>query len=103
MAKGAIAKDNLIKRFITALGDDYVGVDETGKKFYFWSTENGERLQVAITMTYAKNPIAGNQSGGDLNFEDAPVAGGVAAPTKVKPMEKEEADILARLKEELGL
>lgn len=103
MAKGAIAKDNLIKRFITAVGDDYVGVDDTGKKFYFWSNENGERLQVSVTLTYAKNPLACEGKGGDLNFEDEPSPGGVVTPTKVKPMEEEEAAILARLKEELGI
>lgn len=101
MAKGAIAKDNLLKRFTTAVGADYVGTED-GKKFYFWSTENGERVQVAVTMTVPKTPLACNAQGGDLNFEDdAP--SGVVTPTKVKPMDESEAAVLARLKEELGL
>lgn len=93
MAKGAIAKDNLMKRFITAVGADYVGEDN--KKFYFWSSENGERVQVAISLTVPKTPLACNAQGGDLNFEDD-------APPKVE-MDESEAQILARLKEELGL
>jgi len=102
MAKGAIAKDNLMKRFIAAAGKDYVGVDDTGKKFHFWSTENGERMQIAVTMTAVKNPLP--DSGGDLTFEDeSPVDGYVVAPQKVKPMEENEAATLARLMEELGL
>ena len=102
MAKGSVAKDNLIKRFITALGDDYVGVDDTGKKFYFWSTENGERLQVSVTLTYAKNPLICEGKGGDLNFEDSPSAS-VVTPTKAKPMGQDEAEVLARLMKELDL
>ena len=97
MAKGAIAKDNLIKRFITALGEDYVGVDETGKKFYFWSTENGERMQVYVSLTYAKNPLICKASGGDLNFEEVP-----KIPVKAEMQEDEKAT-LERLMAELGL
>lgn len=101
MAKGAIAKDALMKRITTALADAYVGVDDSGKKFYFWSPENGEQLQIAITMTYAKVPLEGSAASGDLNFEDNTT--GVVVPTKVKAMEADEAAALARLKAELGL
>lgn len=102
MAKGAIAKDNLLKRFATAVGADYVGTED-GKKFYFWSTENGERVQVAVTMTVPKTPLACNAQGGDLNFEDDNSPSGVVTPTKMKQMDESEAATLARLKEELGL
>lgn len=102
MAKGAVAKDNLIKRFIAAAGKDYVGVDDTGKKYHFWSSENGERMQIAVTLTAVKNPLP--DSGGDLNFEDEPQADGmVVAPKKVKAMDADEAATLSRLMEELGL
>lgn len=99
MAKGNIAKDNLIKRFATALGDDYIGVDDTGKKFYFWSVENGERVQVAITLTVPKTPIECNARGGDLNFESETVA----PATKRVEMDEDEKATLNRLMKELGL
>ena len=55
MAKGSIAKENLLKRFATAVGEDYIC--EKDKKFYFWSTENGERVQVAISTPVPKTPV----------------------------------------------
>jgi len=103
MAKGFIAKDNLIKRFATAVGDDYIGTDDTGKKFYFWSVENGEKMQVCISLTVPKTPIAcGNVNNDKLEFGDEP-SSGVVTPQKMKPMDESEAEVLARLKEELGL
>ena len=98
MAKGAIAKENLIKRFATAVGADYVGTED-GKKFYFWSQENGEKMQVAITMTVPKTPFSCNAQGGDLNFEDEP-----ATPTKAPvEMQEDEKATLERLMKELDL
>lgn len=97
MAKGALAKDNLIKRFQTAVGADYVGTDD-GKKFYFWSVENGERVQVAVTMTVPKTPLVVEGKGGNLDFEDASVA-----PTPKTEMGEDEKATLDRLMKELGL
>lgn len=96
MAKGSIAKENLLKRFATAVGEDYIC--EKDKKFYFWSTENGERVQVAISMTVPKTPVECNAPGGDLNFD-------TEAPTPAKPVEmgEDEKATLSRLMEELGL
>ena len=96
MAKGSIAKENLIKRFATAVGEDFIC--EKDKKFYFWSTENGERVQVAVSMTVPKTPIECTAPGGDLNFETENV-------TTVKPVEMQESEkeILDRLMKELDL
>lgn len=103
MAKGSIAKDNLIKRFTTAVGDDYIGASDDGKKFYFWSTENGEKMQVCISLTVPKTPIAcGTVNNGKLEFGDDS-GSGVVTPQKMKPMDESEAEVLARLKAELGL
>ena len=96
MAKGSEAKSALLKRFITAVGDDYVGTEDN-KKFYFWSTENGERMQVAISMTVPKTPIASQN--GDLNFEDA-----AAEPVNTKvQLDEDEKATLERLMKELDL
>ena len=96
MAKGSIAKENLIKRFATAVGEDFIC--ENDKKFYFWSTENGERVQVAVSMTVPKTPVECTAPGGDLNFETENV-------TTVKPVEMQESEkeILDRLMKELDL
>lgn len=57
MAKGNEAKKNLINKLIAAVGPAaYLG--EYDKKYYFWSEENGEPMQVAIAMTCPKNPVA---------------------------------------------
>lgn len=96
MAKGSIAKENLIKRFIAAVGEDYIC--EKDKKYYFWSTENGERVQIAISATAPQKQIECKSTGGDLNFEEVP-------KTVVKPVEMQEDEkaTLERLMAELGL
>lgn len=96
MAKGSIAKENLIKRFTAAVGEDFIC--EKDKKFYFWSTENGERVQVAIALTVPKTPVECTAPGGDLNFETENVT--TAKPVEMQESEKE---ILDRLMKELDL
>ena len=55
MAKGTIAKSNVINKIKQVFGDDYIG--EVGGKQYVWSAENGEKIQVAIALTCPKTPI----------------------------------------------
>lgn len=100
MAKGAEAKVNFIKRLSTALGADYIG--EVDKKYYVWSTENGERVQLAIALTCPKTPVSVKGNGGDLNFEDddAPAITGVS---KKAEMDADEKATLERLMKELDL
>lgn len=95
MARGSIAKENLIKRFATAVGDDFIC--ERDKKFYFWSTENGERIQVAVSMTVPKTPVECNAPGGDLDFSDT------QTEAKLVEMGADEKATLNRLMTELGL
>lgn len=56
MARGAIAKNNVINKIKQAFGDDYVC--EADKKIYVWADDGGERVQIAISMTCPKTPIA---------------------------------------------
>lgn len=93
MAKGTIAKNNLLERFKTALGSDFVGMDADNKKAYFWSMENGERLQVCITMTVPKTPLA-TPSTQEIVFTES------STPT---PISETEQDTLNRLMKELNL
>lgn len=104
MAKGNEAKRNLINKLIAAVGPAaYLG--EYDKKYYFWSEENGEKIQVAIAMTCPKNPVAviDNNAGGDLDFENMDKT--EVRPTTFEPAEitQEEKDKIAELMEKLGL
>lgn len=99
MAKGAEAKANFIKRLSTALGADYIG--EVDKKYYVWSTENGERIQLAIALTCPKTPVTVQGNGGDLNFEDDDVP--IVGASKKAQMDADEKATLERLMKELDL
>ena len=101
MAKGNIAKQNVAKKIAEVFGSDFVG--EFDKKLYLWSEENGEKVQIAISMTCPKNPIeSGNlinyqaEPGNRLNFEDStPV---VQEKKEITEDEKKHiADLMAKL------
>lgn len=94
MAKGSIAKENLMQSFIAAAGNNFIG--EYDKKFYFWSTENGERVQVAVSMTVPKNPIA-------ASTETTPTVSGANESSAPVEMTVDEQETLTRLMKELGL
>lgn len=98
MAKGNVAKENLIKRFAEAVGEDYAGTDETGKKYYFWSTEGGERLQVCLTLTVPKTPVNASRASDVINFSDSD-----DAPPFEMPMQEDEKATIDRLIKELDL
>lgn len=103
MAKGAIAKENLMKRVAAAIGADFIGYDTDSKKYYAWSIENGERMPVAMALTVPKalpaNMGAGVPSAdGSVDFEAM-----TAATTKQVSIDAEEQATLDRLIEELGL
>lgn len=70
MAKGAIAKELVEKKIIAAFGADYVGTVD--KKIYVQAMENGESVQIAISLTCPKIPITVDNTVqiGDYNFED---------------------------------
>jgi|GEM_PF-1424575 len=104
MAKGAEAKANVVKKIQAAFGADFVG--EYDKKVYVWAQENGEKIQIAISMTCPKNPVgavnpAALDFGGDLDFENmgAPVVAQTSfEPAEISDEEKQTvADLMARL------
>lgn len=75
MAKGSIAKEKVEQKIIEAFGDDFVGISD--KKLYVWAEENGERIQIALTLTCPKVMIEGGSKpmvtsiadSQELNFE----------------------------------
>ena len=104
MAKGNIAKANVVKKIAEIFGADFIG--EYDKKLYVWTQENGEKVQVAISLTCPKTSIdvsgtpIPNFSGG-IDFEDMGVA--TVAPSAFVPAEiteeetKNIQDLMARL------
>lgn len=98
MAKGAVAKENAAKKMAEVFGSNWIG--EYDKKYYIWSEENGEKVQIAISMTCPKTPIGEVGAITDsnvLNFEDG-VASGGDAKVDITPDEKKNvADLMARL------
>ena len=107
MARGAIAKQVVEQKIAQAFGNDFVGIFD--KKLYVWANENGEKVQIAISLTCPKNPVGGENNkidfsvepGNSLNFEDmsaGPVAGGNATKAEVTDEEKKNiAELMARL------
>ena len=102
MAKGTIGKQNVINKMKQALAADFIG--EYDKKIYVWTTENGERIQIALSLTCPKVPVAisDNPTTGDFNFEDdAPnvvVAAGAYQPAEITKEERERVnDLMKRL------
>ena len=106
MAKGSIAKENVIKKLASAFGSDFVG--EYDKKVYVWEDDGGEKVQIAIAMTCPKTPIQVDATidtdGGDWDFSDTPKSATVAV-TNAPPAEitAEEKENIANLMAKLGL
>lgn len=104
MAKGAIAKQQVINKLKTAFGADFIG--EYDKKIYVWAQENGERIQIALSLTCPKVPvqIADAPLTGDFNFEDdAPATVVAAAPFQPAEITDEERARVNDMMVKLGL
>ena len=102
MAKGNGAKALVVKKLIEAFGEDYIG--EYDKKHFVWSKEDGEKIQVAISLTCPKVPVGSvniSAAAGKIDFE----AESTIAPTSFTPAEmtEEEKENLAELMAKLGL
>lgn len=100
--KGQEAKDKIFKTLEEAYGDSFVGIFD--KKAYIWVKENGEKLQIAVSLTVPKNPVGvvNTTASGGFDFSDeAPVI----APTKFEPAEvsQDELDTIQEMMKKLGL
>ena len=104
MARGNDAKEYVVNKMAEAFGDAWIG--EYSKKYYVWSQENGERVQIAISLTCPKVPVEVSNApiAGDFNFEDdAPnvvVAAGGFQPAEIT---EDERDKVRDLMKALGL
>ena len=107
MARGNIAKENVTEVIKKAFGDKFIC--EQDKKLYVWSEENGEQIQVAISLTCPKNNVGTSAppsrfvsaDGFGLDFENMPLPGEKAAAAI--DYTQEERDTINKLVAELGL
>ena len=102
MAKGNIAKDKVIEKIAQVFGQNYIGIYD--KKVYVWSEENGEKIQIAISLTCPKVQVGAVDSGNNaLDFEN--MGATIAAPTEFQPAEisDQERENVAELMRKLGL
>ena len=104
MAKGAVGKQNVIQKIAEAFGKDFIG--EHDKKIYVWTQENGERIQIAISLTCPKVMIdvmdaeMPEAPAGDFDWSMDTPAAPKAAPVEIS---QEEKDTVANLMAKLGL
>ena len=98
MAKGAVAKQVVEDKIRAAFGADFLGVAD--KKIYVQADEDGEKVQVAISMTCPKIPF--NTGSSTDSFE---VNGNFGTPDTFKPAEitQDELDNVRNMIKELGL
>ena len=104
MAKGAIGKQNVLQKIAEAFGKDFIG--EHDKKIYVWTQENGERIQIAISLTCPKVMIDAMAAempeppAGDFDWSMDTPAAPKTAPVEIS---QEEKDTVANLMAKLGL
>lgn len=95
MAKGAIAKESVIKKITEAFGADYLG--EVDKKYYVQAEENGEMVQVALSLTCPKTPVAFSGYVSVSGPAEMPVEAPRASIEISDDEKKNIADLIARL------
>ena len=103
MAKGQIAKDYITEKLREVFGADFLG--EADKKIYVQAPENGEKIQIAISMTCPKTPVAFTSTpvikGGMLDFEAGETT--VAAQIPVAEISDTERETIAEMMRRFGL
>lgn len=97
--KGAAAKEQVIKRISSAFGEDFIG--EVDKKIYVWANDNGEKVQIAISLTCPKNFVENVSSVKNKNDEILDFS--AEAPNVNVEISDEEKKNIAELMAKLGL
>ena len=98
MARGNDAKQEVIQRMAEAFGTDWIG--EVDKKYYVWANENGEKLQIAISLTCPKTQVEvkAQSVSNKLDFENQDMP-----QSQIVEISEKEKDFLNQLMERLGL
>lgn len=102
MTKGTIAKEVITKKLKEAFGADFLG--EMDKKIYLQAPENGEMVQIALSMTCPKNTIEVSNApvikNGMIDFE---AEGTLVAPAASTEISTEERETIEEMMKRLGL
>lgn len=96
MAKGSIAKEAITQKIL----DTFEGSFVYGKEIRVPYSEDGNRVEIKITLTCAKENVGGNDNDFTIKQEDAENM--VAKAVSAIPTAEEKANI-ATLMERLGL
>lgn len=103
MARGAQAKNKVEQIISSAFKDNFLGIYD--KKLYVQAEENGEMVQIAISLTCPKTPVAVSNKplnfDDNLNFEDGATI--IPHPQMQTEISDEERQTVKELMERLGL
>ena len=103
MARGAQAKNKVEQIISSAFKDNFLGVYD--KKLYVQAEENGEMVQIAISLTCPKTPVVISDKplnfDDKLNFEDGATV--IPHPQIQSEISDEERQTVKELMERLGL
>ena len=99
MAKGQICKQEILNKMLEVFPGSFMQDD---KILRIPVEENGEPVEIKVTLTAAKDLLAG---GGSLDWSDSTDkkdAGTVASPLTTEPTEEEKQNV-QRMLEKLGM
>lgn len=103
MARGAQAKNKVEQIISSAFKDNFLGIYD--KKLYVQAEENGEMVQIAISLTCPKTPVAVSDKplnfDDNLNFEDSTTI--IPHSQTQTEISDEERQTVKELMERLGL
>ena len=103
MARGAQAKNKVEQIISSAFKDNFLGIYD--KKLYVQAEENGEMVQIAISLTCPKTPVVISDKplnfDDKLNFEDGATV--IPHPQVQTEISDEERQTVKELMERLGL
>ena len=103
MAKGAIAKQEVIKVIQSAFGENFQG--EFDKKVYVQVLENGEMIQIALSLTCPKTPVSVSTApvvhGDRMDFDSEPIITSTVNVTT--EISDEERQTVAEMMKRFGL
>lgn len=102
-ARGTLAKQQVENLIRTAFGDNFAGSD--GKALYVWSEENGEKVQIKISLTCPKTEYNGPDiaTGNKSTAKAVLDWSGNTDETPVTELTQDEKEIVNNLLEKLGL
>jgi hypothetical protein len=101
----------VIQKIIEAFGEDYVATIDG--KVYVWAKENGEKLQIALSLTCPKTMVnadgavqvsaAALDFGGSGGWDFEAMDQKTTVPTKSTEISQQELDNIEALMKSLGL